>query len=384
MPDGKAKNTSDSRIASLKLHDREYNEMYRKWKINHKNDYGFYFEGGGGELTYRDGMGFITEYPEAAERSAITRTHTVIANTLIIYTAMNILVSIFFSVLPIVCSVDFSYDPGGYFTGNEKTSIILIYIIKLAEIIPSAVYLVSRVKMPVKVMLPVKILNKPLFYEAIPMAVLIWGIITLLSDMRFFGSIKLLEYVPINTMWLPENRAAAVFYAVMTVILIPAGSELIYRGVFMQIFRQFGDGYALFITSVLSAITAGSAYSFLVVLICSLVTGYFTVRTGSVLTAVIMRVIMRVGEFTDDYLRFTGIPDGIRQTFLCFAVVVSLIVGIVSLVLFMKKHSKRIPLPLYRMYLTNKERIMCFVTNPSMLIWLALIFLRSAVSACAL
>lgn len=384
MPGERSKRSSDSRISSMKIHDKEYNEMYRKWRINHKKDYGFYFADNPGEFTYRDGMGFITEYPEDAERSAITRTNTVIANTLIIYTVMTILVSIFFSLLPFFFSVDFSYDPGGYFTGNEKTSIILIYFIKLAEIIPSVIYFTSRVKMPAKIMLPVKISNKPLFNEAVPMALLVWGILTLLTDMKFFGNIMIIEYVPLNTMWLPENPVVTVFYILLTVVLIPVGSELVNRGVFMQIFRQFGDGYALFITSLLSAFSAGSTYSFPAVLICSLITGYFTIRTGSVLTAIMMRVIIRALEFTDGYLRFTAIPDSIRQTVLSGAVVVSLAVGIIGIVLFMKKHSNKIPLPIYKMYLSTRERMMCLLTNPSFLIWTALICMRSAVSACAL
>ena len=53
--------TSDSRIASLKAQDKEYNEMYRKWRIEHKQDYGFYFFDNSDELTYRDGEGFRSE-----------------------------------------------------------------------------------------------------------------------------------------------------------------------------------------------------------------------------------------------------------------------------------------------------------------------------------
>lgn len=66
--------------------------MYRKWRIEHKQDYGFYFFDNSDELTYRDGEGFITEYPEAVERSAVTGIHSLVANALIIYIVINILV----------------------------------------------------------------------------------------------------------------------------------------------------------------------------------------------------------------------------------------------------------------------------------------------------
>ena len=39
---------------------------------------------------------------------------------------------------------------------------------------------------------------------------------------------------------------------------------------------------------------------------------------------------------------------------------------------FIKKHSNKISLPLYKMYLDTHERIMCCLTNASVLMWISL------------
>ena len=97
----KKRDNSDSRIASLKLQDKEYNEIYRKWRIEHKKDYGFYFLDNSDELTYRDGEGFITESPQAAERSVIVEIHSLLAKFLCIYTVLNLLIWVIKTVAPL-------------------------------------------------------------------------------------------------------------------------------------------------------------------------------------------------------------------------------------------------------------------------------------------
>lgn len=66
------------------------------------------------ELTYRDGEGFITEYPEAVERSAVTGIHSLVANALIIYIVINILVTAVDYFTPFKTVHDLSYNSLGF------------------------------------------------------------------------------------------------------------------------------------------------------------------------------------------------------------------------------------------------------------------------------
>lgn len=365
------RDNSDSRIASLKLQDREYNEMYRKWRIDHKNDYGFYFLDNSDELTYRDGEGFITEYPEAAERSAVSGIHSIVANTLIMYVLLNILNIAVNYFLPLKYPSDFAYNTAGFFTGNETKAIIFSYISNIViRILPMA-YLLKKIKIPFKVIAPVKVSNKPLFYMAVPMAMLIFAISTLLSGAEYFFAGTFGIDIR-NRIWLPDSVSSSVLYCILMIIIIPVISEFIHRGVFMQILRQFGDGYALVATSLIYSMVSGRSGALFFMMISSLMIGYFSIRTGSIVTALLMRITISASSYFLTYVRssqnFAGISVAITMAVLC----IYLIIGIISLIIFMKNHSNKISLPLYSMYLGEKERFMCCVTNPSVIMWISI------------
>lgn len=364
------RDNSDSRIASLKLQDKEYNEMYRKWRIDHKNDYGFYFLDNSDELTYRDGEGFITEYPEAAERSAVSGIHSIVANTLIMYVLLNILNIAVNYLLPIKYSRDFSYDPAGFFTGNETKAIIFSFITNIVIRILPMVYLLRKIKIPFKVIAPVRISNKPLFYMAVPMAMLIFAINTLLSGAEYFF-VGAFGIDTRNRIWLPDSPSNGVLYCILTVIIIPVISEFIHRGIFMQILRQFGDGYALVATSIIYAMVSGQSGAFFFMIISSLMIGYFSIRTGSIVTALLMRVTISASSYFLTYARMSMKFEGLSVAITMAILSIYLIIGIGSLVTFMKNHSNKISLPLYSMYLGEKERFMCCVTNPSVIMWIS-------------
>ena len=368
------RDTSDSRIASLKMLDKEYNEMYRKWRIENKNEYGFYYLDRSDEFTYRDGEGFITEYPEAAERSAVNAILSIVAKTLIIYTLLNLLATLVFTVSPLPVLLGVEYNSADYFSGNETNAIILSYAVNIIIRILPLFYLLSKIKMPIKLVMPLKVTNKPLFYEAVPMAMFIFGIATILSGAGVYGA-AILGFDTSHKIWIPENRTVFILYSIMTILIIPIMSEIVHRGIFMQVFKQFGDGFALIATSIIAALVTGNVNSMFFTFVYSLVVGYFSVRSGSILTAMLMRIVISASTFVLTYIRFINLPEGVSLTISVAVILIYLIVGIVSMVIFMKNHSNKINLPLYGMYLSENERLMCCLVNPSVMMWLALTIL---------
>ena len=297
--------TSDSRIASLKAQDKEYNEMYRKWRIEHKQDYGFYFFDNSDELTYRDGEGFITEYPEAVERSAVTGIHSLVANALIIYIVINILVIAVDYFTPFKTVHDLSYNSLGFFTGDEGPAIVMTYVVNILRRLIPIFYIVSKTGIPMRVLVPVKISNKPLFLMAVPMAMCIMGINILLSKFEFLF-VGIIGIDGMNRIWLPDEPVPSVMYCILSVLIVPILSEFMHRGLIMQVLRQFGDGYALVATSIFAAITIGNPGTYLFHFVSSLMIGYFSIRTGSFITAVLMRVTISASSYFMTVVRDSG------------------------------------------------------------------------------
>lgn len=370
MPQSTFHDSSDKRIASLRQQNKEYNEMYLKWRIDHEDDYGFYFQGSS-ELTYRSGEGFITKYPEALERSALNGIHSVIARTLILYTMLTIVNLLLFSELPITVTRKVLFTGGGFFVGDESLAIILSYVINIIRRVLPMLYLMSKIKMPLKVMFPMKISNKPLFFECIPMAMLTFGIFTILSGVEVYLA-GLLGFNAGNAIWLPESKPIMASSALLYCIIIPIISELIHRGIFLHILRQFGDGYALLLTAIISAFTIDNNRALLFTFVNSLVIGYFTMRSGSILTAFVMRIIISSSSYWLTFIKYTWENTGNYLSLSLAVILIYLITGCVSVIIFLRKYSNNINLPLYEMYLTEKEKLMCFFSDPQVLIWLSL------------
>lgn len=378
MPERFRHESSDSRIASLKQQNKEYNEMYRKWRIDHADDYGFYFQGSS-ELTYRSGEGFITKYPEASERHALNGINSVIAKTLIMYTLLTIANLLLFSDLPIAVTYKVSFSSGGFFTGDEDLTLILSYVINILRRLLPMFYFMGKVRMPAKVMFPMKVSNKPLFHAAVPMAMFTYGIFTLLSGVEVFIA-DLIGINAHNTIWLPESSSAMIMSAILYTVIIPIISELVHHGVLLHILSQFGDGYALLLTSMICALTTDNNRALFFSFAYSLVIGYFTMRSGSVLTALIMRIFFTSSSYWLTFIKNSWTDTGKYLNVTLAVILIYLVAGGIATVMFLKKHSNKINLPLHEMYMTEKEKLICFVSEPLMIVWLSLSVLALLIS----
>ena len=364
------RDNSDRRIASLKLQDKEYNELYRKWRIEHKKDYGFYFLDNSDELTYRDGEGFITESPQAAERSAIVEIHSLLAKFLTIYTVLNIVVWIIKDVAPFG-DIPVLYNLLKFVSSSEYLAVAADYIVKISVRILPLFYLLKKINMPQKIFLPTKIYNKPLFNIAVPMAMLTFGIATILSNVQH-TSAALMGVDPTFSLWIPQNKVCLFLSALLTAVIIPIISEIVHHGIILQILKQFGDGYALILTSLIAALTAGNYHTFLFTFTIMLVVGFFVVRSGSIVTGFIMRITISGSVYFLTILKSAELPEGLYMTITAAVIFVYIAAGFTAVSIFIIKHSNKISLPLYKMYLDTRERVMCCLTNASVIMWLIL------------
>lgn len=372
------KKSSDSRIASLRLQNAEYNESYRNWRIEHKSDVGFYISGNQEELTWRDGEGFLSDSPLAQERGALEQTASVMGKTLIIYALMSILSQWIFAEMRIGDGT-VGMVRGGYFEGSETPALILTYIVNISKRIMPLFYLLHKVKMPLRIMLPVKVVNKPMFIAAVPMAMFVFAIITLFTGVEEYF-VSMLGRDMKNYVWIPRGSVHMALSVMLYVFITPVMSEIVHRGLFLQTLRQFGDGCALIFTSIMAAITSPGAYAWIYTFAYSFIIGFFAMRTGSILTAIVMRVILSGSSFLLTYIRQSGIAGSQYMNIVLLLLAVYLIIGGVGVILFMKKHSNKINLPFYGMYVSNREKFMCMAACPWIILWLALTVITAMIS----
>ena len=273
--------------------DKQYNESFKKWRRQKRDSIGFYFVEHPDRLTYQDGAGFINDYPEAGEAKTFRRVLTILGIILL----YRVIVDIFFKYFlpPVMESMGMNIYYS-FFSGERYGSRTLITLLDissqiLGRVIPTAV-LIKHLEIPFSVMLPTRVTNKPMFGFAVPAALLTAGVC---SVMAFFYNRVLIMFKidPMPSYTIGTSSNGIVYTILVPMLIVPVISELCTHGVTLQLVRQFGDGTAIFITSLIIATSTYDIVSFPFAAATSFVAGYFVIRTGSVITGIIMRIITR-------------------------------------------------------------------------------------------
>ena len=76
----------------------------------------------------------------------------------------------------------------------------------------------------------------------------------------------------------------------------------------MQTFRQFGDTFAIMITAVVNGLCYYDITYLPFVVCCTAVLGLFTIRTGSVFTAISMSICAHITNFVLSYIVLYDLP----------------------------------------------------------------------------
>lgn len=377
---GENESSPEREGASSRHLDKEYNSSYRKWRHDNKGKYGFFYSDKKNEYVYENGRGFIKDIPEFSEISALGNVNTIISRILTIYMLFMVLVNYAFpgflaNVFGV--SIGINLNTGELF-GDEVSIIIYQYITEIFGRLIPLFMLAYVTKMPFKIMFPTKISNMPLFKNAVPAALLVASA----------GSVMMYPYKAILSLFnantdvnypVTNNLAVQILYVVLKTLLIPIISELIVHGSFFQLLRQFGDGYAVVVTSLIMALNSSDIRTFPFYFIIGAVGGYFALRTGSVITSIIMRMTISVYFYVQSF--FWAIDDEhiSRLCSLNFMMFCCL-VGLVFMIIFMIKYSNKLSLPLKDTYLSPYEKSMEFLTNPSVIIWLSMGFAEMVIT----
>ena len=178
---------------------------------------------------------------------------------------------------------------------------------------------------------------------------------------------------------MPDSKAVLVLFLILHIIIIPIISEIHTRGALLQLLRQFGDGFAIVVTALLTALITYNLNTFCYMFVSALVIGYFTVRTGSIITAVLMRIttvavsygIFAMSEYLDEDIR---LMVSMASTF------VILLVGTISFVKLMIKDSGSFALNFKSRYLTFSDKCGIVASSIPVVVGLTVIIIHTIIN----
>lgn len=285
-----------AKSSSYQNQTEKYYADYGEWRTKKNNPYGYAYVKDVREKTYVDGKGFVSDGPDKAERKALGNCFKLVA-MLMIFSQLLTLIEYF--VIAHVKGVSFySFNFFDYSSNVDKVSfdvLIISCVINILRLLVPIIAFFFVTKMPLSVALPK---SKVKDYELAVVAISFMLMVTIMGRTANFALGKLFESVGLgysDFMVLDTTDAATtVVYAICEFIITPVLMEILFRGIILQLFRQFGDMFAVSMACIMNVLYFNDFTTIGYSLLSAVIVGLFTLRSGSIYTAIAMRISTRL------------------------------------------------------------------------------------------
>ena len=273
----------------------EYQRKYLEWRTDPKNPFGYTFVHDSRIRTYVDGEGFLEETGESSERTALKNCYRVMG------AAMLIMVSVaFVRYLVMVLAFGVPYGGRAYHSeismDNTSLSVGAAYsmlALNVLEYLLPIIFLKAATRMPTKIAVPMRRSRNISSVSAVMMMLVIMAIGRVVNN--FLA--KLMNLINLDIPYYDYIKAssptAELICSLGQHVLIAILIEIILRGYLLQMMRQFGDDFAVLITAIAGCLMLYDITQVGYMFCVGIFTGTVTIRSGSIKSACIMRIIAR-------------------------------------------------------------------------------------------
>lgn len=272
--------------------DKAYHDAFTKWRNDKHNRFGYRFVHDSREHTYVDGEGYADSRSSNAERSSLRQCFSFLGMSMLTLFLFNQLQFMVMRMLFSEKTIEWVYysdnDIHQAVSFNEMAVSCGFRIFSMLVIILMYVFFIH---LPVRVSFPLAKL-KPKFFIYSLTASLIMAVVFHVLDKAINSlSMSVGLDVTLYTLKLTDSNECFVLYLVCEMFIIPVMHELLFRGCVLQLFRQFGDRFAILVSSFAAACCYHDITKFVYVFSWSVLLGIITIKSGSILPAEIIKVI---------------------------------------------------------------------------------------------
>ncbi|MBR1393502.1 MAG: CPBP family intramembrane metalloprotease [Ruminococcus sp.] len=354
----------------------EYSERYHEWRTDPSNRYGYNYVHDTRIRTYVDGEGYVEDTPAETEKKALMNCYRLTATTLL-------LMSVVAAVRYIVMWLAFDLPGGGrsYYSdigSSERISDGAAYALLLLNILEYLLpifFLKAFTRMPSKIAVPLK-KSRISALSSIMMMLVIMCIGKLFNSLcSYLFSFAKMD-IPYYDYILAGNTSTALICGLGQHVLLAVLIEILFRGYMLQLFRQFGDTFAVVATSFASCFMLYDLTQMMYIFCVGIFTGIITIRSGSIKNACIMRVIAR---FVNYILTFSTFVIGTHGSHIV-QIVFCLIIFSGAIFVYMRINTRRrwsFDTSSAGSYLTMGEKLRMVTGSVSFWGWAVLSFVLS-------
>lgn len=281
-------------IASNRVYNNqrdEYRDAFTRWRNNRSNKLGYRFVHDIREHTYVEGGGFADKQAVTAETTALHSCLQFLGVLMLIYFAFEQLCFLLMKTRYSYVHIEQTYYSLRSMSVVVSSEQMYFYCISRIVLLALPIVVMMKiVKLPPQVAIPRAKLDKELVIYGFSVALMLFACFRFFDYMLTYMlrevRIDVTFYAYIQT----DTERAQICYFFCELIVTPILTELLFRGCILQLFRQFGDNYAIFISSLAAALCYHDITKILYVFTLGIALGVFTIRNGSLFPAMVTQL----------------------------------------------------------------------------------------------
>ncbi len=329
----------------------------------------------GDSNTYVSGSGFINNRPEKQEEKTIKKASNTLSIAILInYLLTNIISGSLMFMLTAI-------GVGGYFTGGQFVQFEQAQLFtKLASVFIATVIVIIGIPILLKTKQEFKnSFGKPqtkilLFAVSFSLALSVVGthmLDTLQKNFDLFGvTIKLPSYD------IGSSPISIVLTFLFSVICIPVLEEILYRGIMLGFMRKYSDTFAVVFCSFLPAVLQENLSDAVVTFIFSLLLCYFTIKSQTVITAIVMRVCCGLFVYLKAFVQFFALSNVADISIMLLEIII-LMCAVFAFMLYSHKNSRAFCTRSKTIYYNDISKFKFAVKSPVTLILVVIFILKT-------
>ncbi|HRR76667.1 MAG TPA: CPBP family intramembrane metalloprotease [Ruminococcus sp.] len=280
------------------VQSKEYNDKFREWRRSKNNPCTFRFETNAKEKVFNDSRGFENKSLPEAECRTITAIMRLIGLAMLIYiTIDNVLGTAIIYILDFIgINIHTNIFSSAVYGGATAIVATMVAISCLALIAP-VIYLHKKLKMPFKVEFMSTVNDSAEILSSIGMAMVVCTIVCLPSAYSSSARDIYNYFRPIDTDLSIWNQKEFVIYTIFEIIVLSILTEAFLRGGLFAALRQFGDSFAIAVTTIVAALLTRDIYEMPAAILISIVASVGMLRSGTIITAFFVRIIYKLYLF---------------------------------------------------------------------------------------
>lgn len=309
--------------------NKEYCQSFFEWRKREKNKYGYKFVHDKREHTYVDGQGYIEKKPGEAEKKTLLKCCSILSLVMILYFALDLFSGFAINYIDKYYSANIADVPTSDVFETTCASVVLAksFLNVISLVIPIIVFM-AVLKLPKSVMLPKSESNRK--YSAIGVILSLVIMIVGRASRYFISGILTfvnIKFDPFDFVYTDNLLVMTIFFVVQC-FAVPILMEILFRGIVMQTFRQFGDFFAIIIAAFATCLCYSDITEKGYYFVLAFVIGMFTMKTGSISTAFLLNcsaqlVSHLINYFMIDMTYFAGM---VYQLVVCMVVLIGMVI----------------------------------------------------------